>query len=138
MNAPTTSPAPYRKAIISSVIQQIIVLGVLGTVICRSGQLRLPKAGHFEDIFGIDYMPFFIICLMASIAFWFGFFIIRRNRSRTPTKGDLIFLHIGFLPLCIITPFVFLGAWFFLALLLILLCVMLVRKLCHLPPIHLS
>ena len=81
-NAPTS---PYRAAITSAIVQQVIVL-VLASLILDGGDLLM-------------------FCLVACLAFWVGVAFVRVRRGSTPTKTDLILIRSSYLLLCIITFF---------------------------------
>ena len=91
MSTPIASASPYRMAITSAVVQQVIVL-VLASMILDGG----------------DLLAF---CLVACLAFWVGVVFIRLRRGQTPTKMDLILIRSSYLLLCIITFFVVHLVW---------------------------
>lgn len=83
MGIPIVSTSPYRNAIISAIVQQVLVL-VLASLILDGGDLLM-------------------FCVVACLAFWSGFVFIRVRRGQTPTKIDLILIRASYLALCIIT-----------------------------------
>jgi len=91
MGIPIPSTSPYRTAITSAVVQQVIVL-VLAALILDGGDLLM-------------------FCLVACLAFWAGVVFIRVRRGQTPTKTDLILIRSSYLLLCIITFFVVHLVW---------------------------
>ena len=91
MSTPIAPASPYRTAITSTVVQQVIVL-VLAAMLLDGGDLLM-------------------FCLVACLAFWVGVTFIRVHRGQTPTKMDLILIRSSYLLLCIITFFVVHLVW---------------------------
>src|SRR5262245_20396287 len=85
MSNTIASTSPYRAAITSAIVQQVIVL-VLASLILDGGDLLM-------------------FCLVACLAFWTGVIFIRVRRGQTPTKIDLLLIRSSYLLLCIITFF---------------------------------
>ena len=91
MASPVASTSPYRNAITSAIVQQLIVL-VLAAGILDGG----------------DILSF---CLVALLAFWIGVVFIRVRRGQTPTKLDLILIRSSYLLLCVVTFAVVYCVW---------------------------
>ena len=91
MSDTVASTSPYRAAITSAIVQQVIVL-VVASLILDGGDLLM-------------------FCLVACLAFWTGVIFIRVRRGHAPTKIDLILIRSSYLLLCIITFFAVHLAW---------------------------
>ncbi|MGZ4971382.1 MAG: hypothetical protein ACXWDN_01375 [Limisphaerales bacterium] len=91
MSTSTPAASPYKSAVRSAVVQQVIVL-VLASMILDGG----------------DILTF---CLVACLAFWVGFAFIRVRRGRMPTKIDLTLIRGSYLLLCLITYAVVYLVW---------------------------
>jgi hypothetical protein len=73
---------PYTAAIRSALAQQLVVL-LVGTLVLDGG-----------DVFRVS--------LIAFLAFWVAAFAIRLRRGLAPTRFDLLFIHRGYVPLCVL------------------------------------
>ena len=79
------APSPYKESLKAAIIQQGIVL-LLAAGILDGGDV-------------------FAICLIAVVAFWVGVWLVRRHRPTAPSRLDLVFIHWGYMPLCVMTFF---------------------------------
>jgi hypothetical protein len=77
-------PRSLKEAVRFSLLQQLLILGFTSMI--------------------LDGGVLCCICLYAAIGFWTGVVIIRLRRP-IPTTGDLAFIRVGYLPLCMIAFF---------------------------------
>lgn len=91
MSMHATAPSPYRHAVRSAAVQQVIIL-ILAGMILDGGE-----TGR--------------ICLFAAVAFWGGVAVIRLRRRTLPTKVDLTLIEGGYIVLCVIAYFLTHWIW---------------------------
>ena len=81
----------YRVAMLSALVQQLVVLPLSVAM------------DHDLDVTQI--------CLGAFLAFWVGAALIRLRRPQNPTRGDVIAIRSGYIPLCVFAGLITKWAW---------------------------
>ena len=77
------------------------------TVVAAS--LQVPITVMFASIFdGGQLLQFWLVAL---VAFWTGYAIIRWRRARNPTRLDLYYIRWGTVPLMILAPVIMTWFW---------------------------
>lgn len=74
----SVSPS-YRAAMLVSIPQQVVVFAL--------------------SLMALDFGEMKQICGMTFLAFWAGVGLIMRRRPLAPSRVDLLFIRLGFLPL---------------------------------------